>query len=136
MNIEGDDCNVFPYTHYDESLNMDVSRLDQWEIVFAHGTKMGMFLHFRTLETENEMILDNGDLGSERKLYYSELIARFAHHPALNWNLGEEINTANTEQKKAWARYFWDNDPYHHHIVIHNMGNRSNPRYPIASCIL
>jgi hypothetical protein len=123
MNIEGDDCNVFPYTHYDERLNMDVSRLDQWEIVFAHGTKMGMYLHFKTLETENEMILDNGDLGPQRKLYYRELIARFAHHPALNWNLGEEINNASHEQKVAWANYFWTHDPYQHHIVIHNAGD-------------
>lgn len=128
LNIAGDDRNVFPYTHYDERYNLDVSRLDQWEIVLAHGTKMGMFLHFKTLETENEMILDNGDLGPQRKLYYRELIARFAHHPALNWNLGEEINTANTAQKKAWAQYFWDTDPYQHHIVIHNMGD---PHYDL-----
>ena len=128
MNIAGDDRNVFPYTHYDERYNMDVSRLDQWEIILAHGTKMGMFLHFKTLETENEMILDDGDLGPQRKLYYRELIARFAHHPALNWNLGEEINTANTEQKKAWAQYLWDTDPYQHHIVIHNMGE---PHYDL-----
>lgn len=128
MNIAGDDRNVFPYTHYDERLRMDVSRLDQWEIIFAHGTKMGMFLHFKTMETENELLLDNGDLGPERKLYYRELIARFAHHPALNWNLGEEINNANTEQKKAWAQYLWDTDPYHHHIVIHNMGE---PHYDL-----
>jgi hypothetical protein len=128
MNIEGDDRNVFPYTNYDERLRMDVSRLDQWEIIFAHGTQMGMFLHFKTMETENELLLDGGDLGPERKLYYRELIARFAHHPALNWNLGEEINNATTEQKKAWAQYFWDTDPYHHHIVIHNMGE---PHYDL-----
>ncbi len=128
MNIAGDDRNVFPYTHYDERLRMDVSRLDQWEIIFAHGTKKGMFLHFKTMETENELLLDHGDLGPERKLYYRELIARFAHHPALNWNLGEEINNANTTQKKAWAQYLWDNDPYHHHIVIHNMGE---PHYDL-----
>jgi hypothetical protein len=76
--------------------------------------------HFKTLETENELLLDKGDLGVERKLYYRELIARFSHHLALNWNLGEEINDASTEQKAAWANYFWTHDPYQHHIVIHN----------------
>ena len=90
--------------HYDARLNLDVSKLDQWEIVFAHGTEKGMFLHFKTMETENEMLLDDGDLGRERKLYYRELIARYAHHPALNWNLGEEINNATTDQKAAWAQ--------------------------------
>jgi hypothetical protein len=120
MNIGGDDRNVFPYISYDERLRMDVSRLDQWEIIFEHADKLGMYLHFKTLETENELLLDNGDLGVERKLYYRELISRFSHHLALNWNLGEEINDASTEQKVAWADYFWTHDPYQHHIVIHN----------------
>jgi hypothetical protein len=123
MNIGGDDRNVFPYTNYDERVRLDVSRLAQWEIVFEHGTKLGMYLHFKTLETENELLLDNGDLGPQRKLYYRELISRFGHHLALNWNLGEEINDATTEQKKAWADYFWTHDPYQHHIVIHNGAN-------------
>jgi hypothetical protein len=132
LSIDGDDENVFPYTHYNERLRMDVSRLDQWEIIFEHGTRLGMYLHFKTQETENEKLLDNGNLGNQRKLYYRELIARFSHHLALNWNLGEEINDASTAQKVAWAQYFHDNDPYQHHIVIHNgdqhfdlMGNAS-----------
>ncbi len=123
MNIGGDDRNVFPYLNYDERERIDCSRMDQWEIVFDHGNNMGMYLHFKTLETENEMILDNGNLGPHRKLYYRELIARFSHHLALNWNLGEEINNASHDQKVAWANYFWTTDPYQHHIVIHNGAN-------------
>ena len=123
LNIGGDDRNVFPYTTYRERLHMDCSRLDQWEIVFSHGQRMGMYLHFKTMETENELLLDSGDLGPQRKLYYRELIARFAHHLALNWNLGEEINNASTARKKSWARYFHDTDPYRHLIVIHNGAN-------------
>lgn len=119
MNIGGDDRNVFPYLDYDERYRMDCSRLDQWAIVFEHGTKMGMFLHFKTQETENELLLDGGDPGARRKLYYRELIARFAHNPALNWNLGEENNDQSDKQRKAMAQYFHDNDPYGHHIVIH-----------------
>ncbi len=128
MNIAGDDRNVFPYTTYDERERLDCSRLDQWEILFEHADKLGMYLHFKTLETENEMILDNGQLGPHRKLYYRELIARFSHHLALNWNLGEEINNASHDQKVAWANYFWTTDPYQHHIVIHNMGD---PHYDL-----
>ncbi|QDU93750.1 DUF5060 domain-containing protein [Lignipirellula cremea] len=120
LNINGDDKNVFPYLDYAERRRLDVSRLAQWEIVLTHGDRQGMFLHFKTLETENELLLDGGDLGVERKLYYRELIARFAHHLALNWNLGEEINNASTAQKQAWAHYFWTTDPYQHPIVIHN----------------
>jgi len=128
LNIKGDDQNVFPYTTYDERERLDCSRLDQWEIVFAHGTSIGMYLHFKTMETENELLLDKGDLGPHRKLYYRELIARFSHNLALNWNLGEEINDANTDQKVAWANYFWTHDPYQHHLVIHNM---NDPHYDL-----
>lgn len=120
MNIDGDDKNVFPYLSYEERLRLDVSRMDQWGLVFDHGTKMGMHLHFKTQETENELMLDGGDMGDQRRLYYRELIARFAHNLALNWNLGEEINDASLAQKVAWAQFFHDNDPYHHPIVIHN----------------
>ncbi|MCW1887521.1 DUF5060 domain-containing protein [Luteolibacter flavescens] len=120
MNINGDDRNVFPYTTYTERSRFDVSRLDQWETIFEHGTRKGLYLHFKTQETENETLLDSGNLGPLRKLYYRELIARYSHHLALNWNLGEEINDATTAQKQAWAKFFHDNDPYRNHIVIHN----------------
>jgi hypothetical protein len=126
LNIDGDDRNVFPYLNYNERYRMDVSRLDQWEIVFSHMDKKGIYLHFKTQETENEILLDNGELGIQRRLYYRELIARFGHHLALNWNLGEEngwppgkLNQSAT-QRKAMAEYFYRHDPYHHLIVIHN----------------
>lgn len=121
LNIGGDDRNVFPYLNYDERERLDCSRMDQWAIVFEHGTSQGMYLHFKTLENENELLLDKGDLGPHRKLYYRELIARFGHNLALNWNLGEEIKAASTQQKAAWANYFWTRDPYQHNVVIHNM---------------
>ena len=126
MNINGDDKNVFPYTSYTERTRLDVSKLDQWEIVFDHGTKKGMYLHFKTQETENELLLDGGNTGEQRKLYYRELIARFGHNLALNWNLGEEVNDASLTQKASWAQYFYDSDPYHHPIVIHNGANHYN----------
>lgn len=118
MNIEGDDRNVFPYLNYEERFRMDVSRLAQWEVVFAHADTLGLYLHFKTQETENDQLLDGGDLGIERKLYYRELIARFSHHLAMNWNLGEET-TNTTDQIRAFAKFFKDNDPYQHLVVIH-----------------
>lgn len=126
MNIEGDDRNVFPYLNYKERLRFDVSRLAQWEILFEHADRLGMYLHFKTQEAENVNLLDDGYLAKQRKLYYRELIARFSHHLALNWNLGEEVglgHEVSTEKKQAWGEYFWTHDPYRHHIVIHNGDN-------------
>lgn len=128
MNINGDDKNVFPYTTYNERLRMDVSRLDQWEILFEHADSKGIYLHFKTQETENDQLLDGGALGNQRKLYYRELIARYSHHLALNWNLGEE-NTNTTQQRKDFAQFFYDNDPYKHNIVIHSYPNQQDQVY-------
>lgn len=129
LNIAGDDRNVFPYVSYDNYERMDVSKLDQWEIIFEHADRLGLFLHFKTSEVENQGLLDGGALGFQRKLYYRELIARFSHHLALNWNIGEENGKwmkndvtpwQTTAQRLACAQYFYDHDPYHHHVVIHN----------------
>lgn len=126
LNIIGDDQNVFPYTDYDERLRMDCSKLDQWEIIFEHGDRLGMFLHFKTHEAENQMLLDNGETGPQRKLYYRELIARFGHHLAMNWNLCEENGSwgphhgQDSRQRREMAQYVWVTDPYKHHLVIHN----------------
>lgn len=128
MNIEGDDENVFPFIDYVTYDRFDCSKLDQWEVIFDHADKQGMFLHFKLMEQENQGLLDNGAIGAKMKLYYREIMARFGHHLALNWNIGEETGDweknhktppLNTIQRLAAAEYFFQNDPYHHHTVIH-----------------
>jgi hypothetical protein len=118
MNVAGDGDDVWPWTDKEERYRFDVSKLDQWEIVFSHMDKLGLLLHVITQETENDQLLDGGDLGPERMLYYRELIARFVHHPALVWNLGEE-NTNTDEQRMAFAEYLHARDPYDHPVVVH-----------------
>jgi Domain of unknown function (DUF5060)/Putative collagen-binding domain of a collagenase len=114
----GDDGNVFPYADPRDRLRMDCSKLDQWEVVFEHADARGVYLHFKTQETENDQDLDGGELGPERRLYYRELIARFGHHLALGWNLGEE-NSNTVAQRRAFAQFFHDHDPYQHLRVVH-----------------
>ena len=54
-------------------------------------TQLGLQIHFVTQENENDEELGgDSSLNDIRKLYYRELVARFAHHPALQWNIGEE----------------------------------------------
>jgi len=129
MNIGGDDQNVFPYVDYDSHDRFDCSKLDQWEVLFEHADKLGMFLHFKLMEQENQGLLDNGAIGAYSKLYYREMMARFGHHLALNWNIGEETGDwarnhktppLCTTQRLAAAEYFYKHDPYHHHVVIHS----------------
>ena len=114
----GDGKDTWPWTDPNEKFRFDCSKLDQWEIVFSHLDKLGIMMHVVTQETENDQGLDGGELGIQRKLYYRELIARFAHHPALQWNLGEE-NTNTHQQRIDFARFIRDLDPYDHPIVVH-----------------
>ncbi|MEM6814658.1 MAG: DUF5060 domain-containing protein [Bacteroidota bacterium] len=138
-NIMGDDRNVFPYINYNTYDRFDCSKLDQWEIVFQHAQDLGIFLHFKTLEAENQGLLDQGGIGGLTKLYYRELVARFGHHLALNWNLCEEAGDWgkfrylptipwDVAARRSLTEYMHSIDPYHHHMVIHN-GNWFTPLY-------
>ncbi len=129
MNIRGDDQNSFPFIDYTTYDRFDCSKLDQWEVLFDYADKKGMFLHFKLVEQESQGLLDNGAIGAYTRLYYREIMARFGHHLSLNWNMGEESGDwakdhptppMNTTQRLAAAEYFHQNDPYKHHIVIHN----------------
>lgn len=128
-NIDGGDGkDVWPWTNPEEKYRFDCSKLEQWEIVFGHMDKLGLMLHIITQEQENDQGLDKGELGRQRKLYYRELIARFAHHLALVWNLGEE-NTNTTSQRKAFCRYIKDIDPYDHPVVMHTFPGKYEEFY-------
>lgn len=132
MNINGDGKDVWPYIDHQTFDRFDCSKLDQWEIVFEHMEQLGLMMHVVTQETENERLLDDGDSGPQRKLFYRELVARFGHHNALVWNLGEENGPADfspngqtTEQQKAMATALKQIDPYRHPVVIHTHSWRS-----------
>jgi hypothetical protein len=123
-------------------MHYDCSKLDQWGVVFDHATTQGLYLHFKLQENEIDddrrgqqgnitpvpESLDGGKLGPERKLYCRELIARFAHNLALNWNLGEE-NTQSTQEINDMVNYLRKVDPYQHHVVIHTFPNQQDKVY-------
>ena len=119
MNVKGDGNDVWPWTDPDQQTQYDVSKLAQWEKVFTHMDGLGMAMNVFTQETENDALLNNGELGLERKLYYKELVSRFGHHLGIVWNLGEETNRT-TEQLKSYADYIRSIDPYNHPIAVHN----------------
>jgi len=139
-NAGGDGDNVWPFIQREDKLHYDCSKLDQWGIVFEHGTHRGMYLHFKLQETENDdnrlgkrngikpEALDGGELGPQRKLYLREMIARYGHNLALNWNLGEE-NTQSTEEQQAMLNYIAELDPYHHNRVLHTYPSQQEAKY-------
>ena len=147
FNVDGDDRNIFPhllkvpieeYEAYASTkknkeawetmfhkTRFDVSKLDQWERIFEYAETKGMFLHFKTHETETDHLMDKGIFGTEGKLYYRELIARFGHHLSMNWNLGEENNQPIEEVVKV-ANYVSKLDAYNSHLVIHTFPNKDD----------
>lgn len=126
MNVLGDGEDVWPWTDRNERYRFDCSRLDQWEILFTHMEELGIMMHVVLQETENECLLDAGRLDVQRKLYLRELIARFSHHLAITWNIGEENGPApwtpvgqTVEQRKDMMTYIRKTNPYNSFIVVH-----------------
>ncbi|MCP5520072.1 MAG: DUF5060 domain-containing protein [Verrucomicrobiales bacterium] len=141
-NAGGDGDNVWPFVARNDKLHYDVSKLAQWGLVFDHATRLGLHLHFKLQENEMDddrlghdsrpgrvpESLDGGRLGPERKLYCRELVARFGHNLALNWNIGEE-NTQSTEEVNAMIDYLRRIDPHPHNIVIHTFPDQQDKVY-------
>ena len=142
-NAGGDGDNVWPFVARSAKLHYDCSKLEQWGRVFDHATRLGLFLHFKLQENESDdhrrgqqreaaeipEALDGGVLGPERKLYVREIVARFGHALALNWNLGEE-NTQSPDEQRAMAQYIADVDAYDHLIVVHTFPRDQDRVYP------
>lgn len=146
FSLGGDDENVFPhllrvsedvYNGYGDAQQwsdgvhkdrFDVSKLAQWEKIFEYADKKGMYLHFKTMEQENYNFMDDNENGRERKLYYRELIARFGHHLALNWNLTEE-SRLDDDVAISVTEYINATDPYDHNIVIHTFPSQKDRIY-------
>jgi len=83
----GDDKNVFAWTGPNNKFTYDTSKLAQWEIVLSHAEKSGLVLHLKLSEAENWDLLNSEQI----KVFYREMIARFGHHLAIEWNISEDI---------------------------------------------
>lgn len=148
MNYKGDGQDVFPYVDPKDPYVFDVSKLAQWQIVFDYMDSKGIAKNFLFLETENESyfeVVDGVEIGKDfadsRKLYYREMVARFGHSLGLVWNLGEEQGVVgnsgedpyrqptSVEQRRQFAQYIRDLDPYDHAIVSHNWPDGEEEHY-------
>ena len=139
LNILGDGEDVWPYTDRNERYRFDCSKLDQWNIVFSHADRLGIMMHFVLQETENECLLDCGYLDVQRKLYLRELIARFSHHLAITWNLGEEHNPViwspygqTYKDTELMADFIRNTDPYDNFIVVHTHSDPEQRRKDLS----
>ncbi len=113
--VGGDGDNVWPWIAKRRSDRFDIAKLARWEELFCHIQARGIVLH---LVFED----DSAWTGYNRPLYYREMIARFAHHNALCWNICEEYNERYTFDEVArFARMIRTFDPYDHPLTVHNV---------------
>ncbi|MEX2569414.1 MAG: putative collagen-binding domain-containing protein, partial [Cyclobacteriaceae bacterium] len=132
MNAYGDGKKAVPWTGVDDYYQYDVSKLDQWQIVFDHMMKMGLMPQFVLSEQENQSYFEHkegGDFADSRKVFYREMVARFGYLNAVTWNIGEEsgwekvkpYGTAiSSDQRKDFASYLQDLLYFNDHVVVHN----------------
>ena len=136
MNIGGDGRDSSPYvgpvdwagSPSNDNLHFDTSKLRQWQAAFAYAQKERIQLHFVLNEAEeaNKRELDDATLGVERKLFYREMVARFGHHLALQWNVSEEYDHLypfSSWTIKEFAGYIKQVDPYDHPITVHQLAD-------------
>ncbi|MDJ0852241.1 MAG: DUF5060 domain-containing protein, partial [Myxococcota bacterium] len=130
MNVGGDGKDTYPTLAPQDKTHYDTSKLRQWNVVLGHAQSLGVFVHFQLAETEsgNENYHDGGQLGPQRKLYYRELIARFGHHPGIQFDLGEE-NDYGTNRRRVFAAHLKALDPYDHPVTTHIHTNQMESFY-------
>ncbi|HMT19720.1 MAG TPA: DUF5060 domain-containing protein [Promineifilum sp.] len=121
MNLGGDGQDTYPYLSPADATRFDVVKLGQWGVVLEHAQRRGIALHIVLNEVEeaNRLRLGGGALGVERRLFYREMVARFAHLPALKWNLSEET-AFGTAEMQSFAGYLAALDWADHPIAVHN----------------
>ena len=157
MTVKGDSKgDAHPWISPTDMTRFDVSKLDQWQIVFEHAGRKGLALNLAFLETENENLFEyeagislTSGFANTRKLFYREMIARFSHNLGFTMTLGEENgwsdniaknkshvwSQANTdEQRSNFTNFLRSLDPYDSPILIHTFPQNKTEVYdPILS---
>jgi len=130
MSVEDDGDDTYPTIAHADKEHYDVSKLDQWEIVFTHADRVGIFSHMLLCESSNDKYYNSEDktLGRIRKLYFREMLARFGHHLAFQLDLGEENDFTNEQlqEQAAWLKML---DAYDHPVATHNRTKELIPRW-------
>ena len=125
-NIDGDRNDSWPWwgsTTTEAKANssrFDVAKLQDWEDFFTYCDGKGVAIH---------LVLNDDSCwhAYDSDLYYREMVARFGHHPAVIWNIGEEANEIYTNSEQvALAGKLRSIDPYHHPVTVHRAASTSS----------
>jgi len=121
LNLDGDDGSIFPFVHANpigeenNFLQYDISKLAQWDVVMSHAEKMGVALHIKLGGDASEESVDGSALNENMKLYLREMVARYGHHLAIVWDLGEDISVGYAAARSAEIKRL---DPYQNPVAV------------------
>lgn len=125
---------------FESHATYDVSKMDQWQIVFDHMMEKGLMAHIVFSESTNQSFFEvyesSGDpnFSDKRKIYFREMVARFGYLNAVTWNIGEEngwdrrtldwagedARALTTKQQLDFTKYVDDLAYYNDFITVHN----------------
>lgn len=117
-------------TKYKNLDTYDVSKLEQWDIVFSHMDRLGINHDVYLSEQESASILNGDQVGAERILFIREMAARFSHHLSWRWNIGEEPHSIRPPEMAAMMEYIQKINTYNH-PVGHHCSGKHELRYPV-----
>lgn len=152
MTVKGDSGGqVHPWISTSDRVRYDVSKLEQWQLVFDHASRKGLSLNLAFLETENEALFEHDEqlststgFARSRKVFYREMIARFGHHLGFTMTLGEENGWSeqiheggghpwgvgnSALQRQLFTRFIRDIDPFDCPISVHTLPREKNEVY-------
>lgn len=125
---------------FESHATYDVSKMDQWQIVFDHMMEKGLMAHIVFSESTNQSYFEvhepSGDpnFSDKRKIYFREIVARFGYLNAVTFNIGEESGwdritierpapegrALTTQQQLDFTKYVDDLAYYNDFITVHN----------------
>ncbi len=134
----GDTCDVYPFvngaSNAEDRSRYDISKLRQWRMLFEHMMTRGVLANLVFGEDENECTFQDAActcsgprgacIGSLRRVYLREMVARFGHLPALRWSVDEENDFTNPARRDI-VEHLKALDPYDHPVSIHTEGSAS-----------
>lgn len=114
--IHGDRPDSWPWigngTDSNNRDRFDVGKLLIWEDFFDYCQNRGLVLHIVLND-------DSGWIGYDSRLYFREMVARFGHHPAIIWNIGEEANeNYSAAEQEGLAQQMKSIDPFGHPVTV------------------
>ncbi len=115
LDYPADSGTVYPWLSPSDPEHFDLAKMSRWDAMFDYIRNHNIVLHL--LLEDDEALVPN-----DRAFYYRYIVARFAHHTGLIWNLREEYNERYTaNQVIEYARQLQSLDPYRHPITVHNV---------------